>query len=330
MRLRLDKTEAIMPLKPGLIFALLALAVPAFAQTSQKPIQLIVPFPPGGSADGIGRIIATELGAQLGRQVVVENKPGAGGTIGLMLTAKSPADGDTLTLAATGALVVNPHVQTDHSFDPLRELAPIAKLIEIPIVMATNAKTGPQTIKELIERSKATPGGLSFGTTGANSSQHLAVELLKRMTGANLVHVPFRGSNPAVMAVLGDQVPLVSSDLTSAHPHIKAGTLTALGVTSVTRAKTAPEIPTIAEAGVPGFNGSPGFMGLFAPAGTPPARIKQLTREIALMLAKPEVQAKVALLSVEPAYADDATFGALLTAESAKWKALLASMTAAK
>jgi tripartite-type tricarboxylate transporter receptor subunit TctC len=311
-----------MRFKLGLLLALLALPLPAFAQSS-KPIQLIVPFPPGGSADGIGRIIAAELGSRLSRQVVVENKPGAGGTIGMMAAAKSAPDGDTLTLGATGGLVINPHVQTDHSFDPLRELAPIAKLIDIPIVLATNAKTGPKTVKELIERSKATPNGLNYGTTGVNSSQHLAVELFKRMTGANLVHIPYRGSNPAVLAVIADQVPLVSSDLTSAHPQIKAGLLNAIGVTSARRAKTAPEIPTIAEGGVPGYDGSSGYIGIFAPAGTPAERVKQLSAHVAAVLAKEDVQARIALLSVEPAYADDAAFGRFLAAESAKWRDIL-------
>ena len=225
--------------------------------------------------------------------------------------------------------MINPHVPGSSGFDPLKELAPVAKLIDIPIVMVTNAKTGPKTVKELIERSKSTPGGLSFGTTGANSSQHLAVELLKKMTGANLVHVPYRGSAPAVTAVLGDQIPLASVDLTSGHPHIKAGTLTGLGVTSARRAKTAPDIPTIAEGGVPGFDGSAGFIGIFAPPGTPPAKIRQISSEIAVIVAKPDVQAKIGLLSVEPAYADEATFGRLLAAESAKWKDLFKSMPAA-
>jgi tripartite-type tricarboxylate transporter receptor subunit TctC len=185
-------------------------------------------------------------------------------------------------------------------------------------------------MKELIERSKSTPGGLSFGTTGANSSQHLAIELLKKMTDANLVHVPYRGSAPAAMAVIGDQIPLASVDLTSGHPHIQAGTLVGLGVTAAKRAKTAPEIPTIAEGGVPGFDGSSGFIGIFAPPGTPAPRIRQLSSEIAVIIVKPEVQAKIALLSVEPAYEDEASFGRTLAAESAKWKELFQSMPAAK
>jgi tripartite-type tricarboxylate transporter receptor subunit TctC len=182
----------------------------------------------------------------------------------------------------------------------------------------------------MIERSKSTPGGLSFGTTGANSSQHLAVELLKKMTGANLVHVPYRGSAPATMAVIGDQIALASVDLTSGHPHIKAGTLIGLGVTSARRAKTAPDIPTIAEGGVPGFDGSAGFIGMFAPPGTPAAKVRQLSSDIAAVVAKPDVQAKIGSLSVEPAYEDEAAFGKFLATESAKWRELFKSMPAAK
>ena len=193
-----------------------------------------------------------------------------------MIAAKAPPDGDTLTVGATGGLVINPHIPSSTQFDPLKELAPIAKLIDIPIVLVTNAKTGAKTVKELIEKSNSTPGGVSFGTTGVNSSQHLAVELLKNATGANLVHVPYRGSAPAVTAVLGDQIPMASVDLTSAYEHTKAGTLTALGVTSAHRAKIAPEIPTVAEGGVPGYDGSAGYIGLFAPAGTPPDKINAI------------------------------------------------------
>jgi tripartite-type tricarboxylate transporter receptor subunit TctC len=312
------------------MLAMFALSGSALAQTSQKAIQIIVPFPPGGSADGIGRIIATELGERLGRQTFVENKPGAGGGLALQFLSKAAPDGDTLSIGATGALVINPHVPGSSGFDPLKEIVPVAKLIDIPIVLVANAKTGPKSIKDMLDRAKSTSGGLSFGTTGANSSQHLAVELLKKTTGANLVHVPYRGSAPAAMAVIGDQIPLASVDLTSGHPHIKAGTLTALGVTSIKRAKSASDIPTIAEGGVPGFDGSSGYIGIFAPPGTPAPRIRQLSTEIAAIVAKPEVQAKIGLLSVEPAYADEAEFGKMLAADSAKWKELFKTMPAAK
>jgi tripartite-type tricarboxylate transporter receptor subunit TctC len=305
-----------------------ALQGPAQAQPSQKVIQIYVPFAPGGSADGIARILANEMAASLNRQVVVINQPGAGGTIGLVTTAKAAPDGDTLAIAATGALVINPHLPAGNanSFDTLKELTPVAKLIDIPIVMVSNAKGGFKDIKTVIAKAKSSPDGLTYGTTGPNSSQHLAVELLKKMTGANFVHVPYRGSAPAVTAVLGDQIPMASVDLTSAHEQIKAGNLIGLGVTSARRAKTAPEIPTIAEGGVPGFDGSAGFIGLLAPAGTPRERIKEVSQTVSVVMARQDVQARIALLSVEPAYENETRFSDILNAESKKWGDLLAAL----
>ena len=310
-----------------LVLAILAMSSAAHAQPSQKPIQIIVPFAPGGSADGIGRVLAVELAARLGRQTYVENKPGAGGSLGLTILAKSPPDGDTLSIAAAGALVINPHVPGSTGFDPVRELAPLAKLIDIPLVVVANPKTGPKTIMEAINLSKASPAGLSYGSTGVNSSQHLSMEMLKRMTGANFVHIPYRGSGPAALAAVAGEVPMTSTDLTAAHENIKAGNLTALALTSANRSKLAPDIPTIAEGGVPGFSGPASFIGIMAPLGTPPARIRQLSLDIAAILAKPDVQEKIRTsLSVEPAYEDETTFGKYLASESAKLKEVIKSL----
>jgi tripartite-type tricarboxylate transporter receptor subunit TctC len=310
-----------------LVCATLLLAGPALAQT-QKTMQIIVPFAPGASADGIARLIGNDLGLRLGRSVVIENKAGGGGTFGLTILAKAPADGDTLGLAATGALVINPNLPGGAGFDPLRELTPIAKLIDIPLVVVANPDVGPKTVAELIARAKASSNGLSYGSTGVNSGQHLVMEFLKKATGANLVHVPYRGSAPAVTDVLGGQIPVASVDLTSALPHIRAGKLTALGVPHARRTSLAPDIPTIAEAGVPGFERAPGFIGLFAPAGTPSAIVKSLSREIGAILAMPDAQARARLLAVEAAYEDDVTFANFLAIEAARWKEALASMPA--
>jgi tripartite-type tricarboxylate transporter receptor subunit TctC len=307
--------------RTALILAMLALAGPAPAQSPQKPIEIIVPFAPGASADGIARLIGQNLALRLGRPVTIENKAGAGGTLGLVALAKSPPDGDTLAIGATGALVISPNLP-GASFDPLRELAPVARLIEIPIVVVANRDTGPQTIAEMIARSKQSPNGLSYGSTGVNSGQHLVMEFLKKATGAHLVHVPYRGSAPAVTDLLGGQIPLASVDLTSALPHIAAGRLIALGVPSPKRTSLAPDIPTIAEAGVPGFARAAGFIGLFAPAGTPRLVVRRLSVAIG------DAQAKVRLLAAEPAYADDETFAAFLATESARWKESLAAMPA--
>jgi tripartite-type tricarboxylate transporter receptor subunit TctC len=178
----------------------------------------------------------------------------------------------------------------------------------------------------MIDKSKATPGGLSFGSTGVNSSQHLSVEMFKKMTGANLIHIPYRGSGPAALAAVAGDVPLTSTDLTAAHENIKAGNLTALGLTSLNRSKLAPDIPTLAEGGVPGFDGPASFIGIFAPLGTPPAAIRHLSSEIAAIVARPDVQARIATLSVEPAYSDETSFGAYLVAESVKTKEIIKTL----
>jgi tripartite-type tricarboxylate transporter receptor subunit TctC len=315
-----------MRLKLGLALVLMALSGAAYAQSSQKPLQIIVPFAPGGSADGIARILSGELATKLGRQVYAENKPGAGGSLGLTILAKSPPDGDTIAIAATGALVINPHVPGSTGFDPVKELTAVAKLIDIPLVFVTNPQTGPKTIKELIDQSKAKPEGLSYGSTGVNSSQHLAVELFKKMTGANLTHIPYRGSGPAALAAVAGEVPMTSTDLTAAHENIKAGNLIALGVTSAKRWKSAPEFPTIAEEGVPGYDGPPSFIGVVAPLGTPPAVIRRLSSAIGEIVARPDIQDKIRGLSVEPGYTDEARFGAYVASESAKWKAIIGSL----
>jgi tripartite-type tricarboxylate transporter receptor subunit TctC len=298
----------------------------ALAQTSQKAIQIIVPFAPGASADGIGRILAAELAPRLGRSVIVENRVGAGGSLGLVVVSKAPADGDTLAIAATGALVINPHIPNTSPIDPLRDLVPVARLIEISIVVVANRDVGPKSMEELIAKSKASLGGINYGSTGVNSSQHISMELLRRATGANLVHVPYRGSAPAIADLLGGQIPVACVDLTSAYAYIQSGSVIALGLADLKRSALIPQVPTIAEAGVPGFGREPGFIGLMATTGTPSTVIKKLSGEIREILATPAVQARVRPLAVDVAYLDDTAFGSFLASESAKWKQTLQSL----
>jgi tripartite-type tricarboxylate transporter receptor subunit TctC len=310
-----------------MLVALAFISTPALAQTSQKPIQIIVPFAPGASADGAARIVANELGARLGgRQVVVENKAGGGGTIGLQAVAKAAPDGDTLGVGATGALLLNPNLPVNPGPDLLRDLAPVAKIIDVAVVLVANAQTGPKSIQEMIARSKATPQGLTYGSTGANTSQHISIELLKQATGADLVHVPYRGSAPAVVDLLAGQIPLASVDLTSAYPHIQSGKLIALGLADSKRFPVTPEIPTIAEGGVPGFGRPSGFIGLFAPAGTPSPVVKKISREVAAILATSAAQATARTLTSAASYADDESFRRFLQGESAKWKEALSTL----
>lgn len=306
-----------------LLLALLLVAGAAFAQPAQKPIRLIVPFAPGASADGIARAIATGLGERMGKTVVVENSVGAGGSLGLITVAKSPPDGDTLGVGATGALLISPHLPNSTAPDLLRDLAPVAKLIEVGVVVVAHPTAGPKNIKDLIAQSKARPEGLSYGSTGVHTGQHITMELLKKATGANLTHIPYRGSAPAVVDLLAGQIPVAVVDITSAYPHVAAGRLRALGLGEVKRSAAAPEIPTIAEEGVPGFGRAGGFIGLFAPAGTPPAVVKKLSAEVAEILKAPAVQANVKTLTATVAYEDDATFASFLAGESERWKVVL-------
>jgi tripartite-type tricarboxylate transporter receptor subunit TctC len=314
-----------MRLTRAILLAVLLLGGPARAQTP-KTIRIIVPFAPGASADGIARAIGNDLGIRTGKQVIIENNTGAGGTLGLLTVAKAPADGDTLGVGATGALLINPNLPGSSAPDLLRELTPVAKLIEVGVVVVANPTTGPKTIRELIERAKAQPQGLSYGSTGVNTGQHLSMELLKQATGANLIHIPYRGSAPAVVDVLAGQIPVAAVDITSAYPHIAAGRLIALGMAETRRSAAAPEIPTIAEGGVPGFGRAGGFIGLFAPAHTADAVVGRLSAEVKDILATPAVQTNVRNLTASVAYEDGPTFAANLAAESARWKSVLSSL----
>jgi tripartite-type tricarboxylate transporter receptor subunit TctC len=327
----LNAREAEMRFRRAFIPALLLLCGPAFvgaafAQPSQKPIRIIVPFAPGASADGIARAIANELGARTGRPVVVENRVGAGGSLGLTMVAKAPPDGDTLGIGATGALLIDPNLPGSTSPNLLRELAPVAKLIDVATVVAANAATGPKSLRELIARGKTTPEGVSYGSTGVNTSQHISMEIMAKATGAKLVHVPYRGSAPAVVDAIGGQIPVVSVDLTSAYPHIQAGRLIALGIHDGKRFPVAPEIPTTAEAGVPGSGRAAGFLGLFTAAGTPAPVVPALSREVEAILALPGVQTNVRALTAASGYEDEATFASFLDGEFVKWKAVLATL----
>jgi tripartite-type tricarboxylate transporter receptor subunit TctC len=319
-----------MPLAPALLLAILFASGPALAQPSQKPIRIIVPFAPGASADGIARAIGNDLGVRMNKTVVVENSVGAGGSSGLVQLAKAPPDGDTLGVGATGALLINPILPNSTAPDLLRELAPVAKLIEVGIVVVANPTTGPKSIKELIEWAKTRPQGVSYGSTGVHSGQHLTMEMLKVVTGANLVHIPYRGSAPAVVDLIAGQIPVAAVDITSAYPHIVAGKLIALGMGETKRSVAAPEIPTIAEGGVAGFGRAGGFIGLFAPANTPPAIVKRISGEVREILKTPQVQANVRNLTVSVAYEDDAAFASFLNTEAARWKQTLQALGLAK
>jgi tripartite-type tricarboxylate transporter receptor subunit TctC len=310
----------------GLVLAAAATAASAQAFPNRQ-ITLIVPFAPGASADGIARIVGRELSAALKQPVVVENKPGAGGALGLVAVSKSAPDGYTIGLGATGAIAINPHLPDAPPLKPQTDLVPVGKLADIPLVLITSSSSGHGNLKAFLNKSRATKGGLTFGTAGQYTAQHLSGELLAMMSGTPLQAVPYRGSAPAVTDVLGGQVPAAVVDLTSAYPHIKAGKLTAFGVTSATRSRIAPEIPTIAEEGVTGYS-APAWMGLFAPARTPVEVRARLTQALQAILAKPEVQAQIVGLAAEPSFLDAKGFGRFIDVESRKWASVIAKLPA--
>jgi tripartite-type tricarboxylate transporter receptor subunit TctC len=288
-----------------------------------RSVTIIVPFAPGASADGISRLVGEKLGDAFGKPSVIDNRPGAGGTTGLIALARSAPDGHTLGVGATGALVINPHVaEFSANFNPLKELTPIAKLIDIPLVLVAHPQAGFRTIGELIAQSKDKAGGITFGSTGVNSAQHLSVELLKKTTGANLVHVPYRGSAPVMTDLLGGQIPLASVDLTSADPHIKAGKAVALAITSPKRVDIAPDIPTIAETAIPNFEVT-GWIGFFGPAGLAPAIVEQVSGHIAAARSDAAYLARIRALACVEAFLRPREFAEFLERESAKMRGLV-------
>jgi tripartite-type tricarboxylate transporter receptor subunit TctC len=297
-----------------------ALAFPA------RPITIVVPFPSGGSSDGVARLLATGLRRVFNQTVVVENRSAAAGSLpGLSQVARAVPDGYTLAIGSTGGVAIIPHTAEGAGFDPLRALAPVARLATVPLVLVAAPGAGLASIADVVERSRDAPAGLPYGSSGTNTAQHLAVALLARETGARLVHVPYRGSAPAVTDLLAGRVPMASVDLTTAIGGIRAGSLRAVAVFSAERSALAPDVPTAAESGAPGFAAA-GWLGLFAPAGTPAPKLRRLSLAVGAVLAEPEARARVQDLAAEPDYADDAAFAAFLAAESARWRAALAAL----
>jgi tripartite-type tricarboxylate transporter receptor subunit TctC len=308
------------------VFLSATLAAPALAYGqgfASRNITIIAPFAPSASADGLARLVGEKLSEAFGRPSIIENRPGGGGTTGLIAVARSAPDGHTLGIGAPGALVINPHVsELSANFNPLRELAPIAKLVDIPLVLVAHPGAGFRTLNEMIVQSKAKQGGLTFGSTGVNSAQHLSIELLKKATGANLSHVPYRGSAPVMTDLLGGQIPMASVDLTSADPHIKSGSVIPLAITAPKRVDLAPEIPTIAETAVPNFELT-AWLGLFGPAGLPRDIVEQVSGRLHDARSDSAFLARIRTLACVEAYLGPQDFAAFLERESAKMRAVV-------
>ena len=265
-----------------------------------KPIRLIVPFTPGGVTDTSGRLIAENLGKRLGQQVVVDNKPGASGNIGTALAKAAPADGYTLVLGFDGTMVINPHVFSKLPFDTVKDFTPVGKIGDATLILVANPDVPVKGLADVIALSKSRPGGLSFGTSGTGGTPHIAGELLKLRTGANLTHVPYKGGGQAMTDVLGGTIPLVYTAVAGAHGHVKSGKLKALAVSSAQRTSALPDVPTFVESGVPDFVVN-SWVGLLAPAGTPSAVVTRLNTELNAVLNDATVREKLRVMGIEPA-----------------------------
>ena len=300
---------------------LLTAALPLSAATAQeypsKPIKLIIPYPPGGATDVIGRIVALKLSEALGQQLVVDNRGGAAGSIGAAAAATSPADGYTLLLGALTSHSINAALQPNLSFDLVKDFVPVGVVGQVPLVFVVNPKVPVKTLKELMVYVKANPG-MSYASSGNGSPQHMAGELFKSMTKLDLLHVPYKGSGPAMTDLIGGQVQSMIETMPAAISHIKSGALRPLAVALPTRSASLPDIPTAAEAGLPDFVVTSMF-GLMAPAKTPPAIVAKLTAALEKVLASPDTQMRMDAQGVITGYLNPAESAKRIKAEIDKW-----------
>jgi tripartite-type tricarboxylate transporter receptor subunit TctC len=292
---------------------------PAHAQAyPHKPVRLIVPFPPGGGADIIARIYSQRLTEIWGQQVLVDNRAGAAGTIGTEIAAKAPADGHTIYLGTMGTLTVNPLLYRNLPFDIARDFAPVTELVAVHFVLVVHPSLPVRTVKDLIALAKARPGQINFSSSGAGGAPHLAGELFNSLAKINLVHIPYKGSGPSFADLLGGHVSLTSDSLVQALPYIRERRLRALAVLGATRSSLLPDDPTMAEAGVPGYELTNWF-GLAVPAATPKDVIDRLYADIARVSQAADLRQRLIGMGAEPIVSPPEIFAALLRAESSKW-----------
>jgi tripartite-type tricarboxylate transporter receptor subunit TctC len=303
-----------------LVAAAAAAALPAFAQP--KPIRLVVPYPPGGPLDIVARALAERVKDSLGA-VVVENRPGAGGNLGADLVAKSAPDGHTIVMGAVATHAINPWLYSKIPYDPQRDFTPITRVAQVPNVLVMNAERAAQLkiarYADLVAHAKANPGRLNYGSGGNGSAGHLAGEMFKAQAGVFAVHIPYAGGPPAQLALVGGQVDFNFDNLAAASANIKSGKLKALAVTTATRSSAMPDLPTLAESGLPGFDIGTWF-GLFGPAKLPADVTARLNKAFVDALASPELKARLATLMAEPSPTTPEQFGAFVTAELAKYE----------
>jgi tripartite-type tricarboxylate transporter receptor subunit TctC len=310
----------------ALIAAVSAGAAPAAAQTyPSRPITLVVPFPPGGSATIIARIIADKMSEGLGQQIVVDNRGGAGGSIAARQVAKSAPDGATLLLAFTGTLAVSPLIFANVGYDPRKDFAGIGLIGMAPSVLAVHPSVPARSVADLIGIAKAEPGKIQYGSPGIGTTNHLAGELLAAMTGIRITHIPYKGTGPAITDLLGGHIAMMFAPIPAAHGNVSAGALRALGVTSLKRSSLWPDIPTVAETGLPGFEVVQRST-LLAPAGTPRPIIERLNKELNAVLATDDVRRRLAVEGGEPVPGAPEEYAADIDREEMRWAKLVATI----
>jgi len=299
--------------------ALVWLATPAVQAQTPKPIRLIVPFTPGGSTDILARALAPRLAQLLGQPVVVDNRPGAGGSIGAAEAAKSEPDGNTLLMGHIGTLAVNPSLYPKLAYDPIRSFVPVAWVARVPNVLVVNAAAGITSLAALVAKAKARPGQLTYSSGGNGSAAHIAFESLKLRTGIFMSHIPYRGTAPSVTDLLGGQVDATFTGAPAVLPHLRGGRLRALAVSSKVRLPTLPEVPTVAESGYAGFEADQWY-GVVAPAGLAADTVARLNAAINQALVMPEVAQQLAGEGALPVQATPTAFAELIAREIPRWR----------
>ncbi len=308
------------------ITALLALcsALPAAAQNfPTRPLRIIMPFPAGGSVnDVLGRALAQRLSEPLGQQVIFDNRSGAAGTVGSEMVAKSAPDGYTLLLAATGPLTIAPFVYPKLGYDTLRDFAPVAMFAVVPYIVVVHPSVPAKNLKELIALAKANPGKLRFASSGTGGTPHLCTELLLNMAGINMLHIPYKGGGPAMIDTVAGHTQMYCTSVTNAAPMMKQGRIRAIGLTTLKRSPVLPDVPTLDEQGLKGFDVSQ-WVGIVAPAKTPPPIVQRLHQDITRVISSPEMQTFIQQNGAEPATMGPDEFGALMRAELERWGKLV-------
>ncbi len=282
-----------------------------------KPVRMLVGYPPGGPTDLAARLAAQHLSEAFGQQVIVDNRPGAGGTLSATLLAQSNPDGYTLALGSNGEMAISPNLRPNLKYDPLKDIVTVSRIGASQLVLIVHPSVPAKSVKELLALAKAKPGAINFASSGTGSTAHLCAELFKSMAAIDIVHVPYKGAGPAMVDLMGGQVQMLITGYSAAVPHVKAGKLRALGVTGASRLSSAPDLPTIGES-VPGYDVT-SWYGIVAPRGTPVPIVDRVYREIAAMVRKPDVAERLAALGIDPEGNTPREFAAQLKSDIAKW-----------